>query len=73
MLLVLPIHSFIRVALSVAELVSLLFLPLSMTMLESIDELPSVAAPILPLVLAESLGFSFIVLAHEAVAVGKEV
>jgi putative effector of murein hydrolase LrgA (UPF0299 family) len=73
MLLVLLVHSFIHVALSVAEFVSLLFLPLSMAILESIDELSSVATPILPLVLAESFRFSFTVLAHEAVAIGKEV
>jgi len=73
MLLVILIHSFVRVALGVTELISLLLLPFPVTVFESINKLPSVAAPILPLVLAESLRFAFAILAHVAISICEEV
>lgn len=54
-------------------LISLLLLPLSVAMFEAVHELPCVAAPIFPLVLAEAFWLAVAVLAHVAVSVRKEV
>lgn len=72
-LLVILVETLVRIALRVTELVSLLFLPFSMAVFESIQELASVAAAILPLVLAEAFRLSLGILANITVAIGEKV
>ena len=72
-LLVRIVHTLIRVALRIAVLVCLLFLPLSVAVLETVEELPGVAAAIGPLVLAKAFWLSLIILPDVAVTVGEEV
>ena len=73
MLLIILIHALVHIALSVSILISLLFLPFAMAMLQTIHKLACVTATILPLVLAESLRLALLVLTHVAVSVGEEV
>jgi hypothetical protein len=73
MLLVILIETLIRVALRVTKFISLLFLPLAMSMFESIHELACITTSILPLVLTESLRLALGVLADIAISICKEV
>ena len=72
-LLVCFVHPLVRVALSLAILVGLLFLPFSVAMLQTILKLSSVTAAIFPFILTEAFGLSLCVLSHIAVSVGEEV
>ena len=67
------IHTFVRVALSLAIFVSLLLLPFPVAVFETVDELAGVATSILPFVLSETFGLSIAVLANVAVTVREEV
>ena len=73
MLFVVFIHAFVGITLCIAEFICLLLLPLAVAMLEAILELACVAASILPLVLAEALGFTLRVLTNIAISVSEEV
>ena len=72
-LLIVLIHAFIHIALRVTVLVRLLFLPFTVTVLESIIELTCITAAILPLVLTKSFRLAFLVLTNVAVTVGEEI
>lgn len=72
-LFVILVHPFVRVTLGLPVLVSLLFLPFSVTVFQTVDELASVATSILPLVLPEPFRLSIAVLANVAVAIRKKV
>ena len=72
-LLVILVHAIVGVALRVAELIGLLLLPLAMAMLETVPELTSVAAAILPLILAEAIWLAIRVLANITITIGEEV
>ena len=73
MLLVSFVHAFVRVALGLAILISLLLLPFSVAMLQTVLELSSVTAAIFPLVLAEAFRLTLGVLTDIAVSVGEEI
>ena len=72
-LFIIHILAFIRIAPHSAIFISLSLLPLAMTILHSPFELASVATAIDPLVLTEALRLSVNILAHEDVAIGKEI
>ena len=72
-LFVAHVHALVLVALCVAQLICLLFLPLAMAVFETVLELSCVAAAIFPLVLTESLWFSLTVLTDIAVAICEKV
>ena len=73
MLFVIFVHALILIALSPAVLISLLFLPFTMPVLQTVIELSGITAAIFPLVLTETLWLPLAVLADIAVAIGEKV
>lgn len=74
MLLVVDILPIIRITfLCVAKLISLCFLPFSVTVLQSICELTSVTATVHPLVLAKAFRFAINILTDEHISISEEI
>ena len=72
-LLVMFVQALIRVTFRVSKFISLLFLPFTMAVFESVHELACIATAILPLILAKSLRLSLCILTNITVAICKKV